>query len=183
MYKINTQINPKIFRGYDLRGVAGEDLSDDVMYTLGRAYATWLFKRRIGEATVGHDNRLSSEAYSKAFITGLNDGGINTIDIGLSLSQISYFSAYEFKTKGSAMITASHNPKEFNGLKLGTGYSETMLSEEVQAFKDLTLSGKFVEPAVKGSNRSEDIFESYQHHLLKHFNLKNKWNKLVDCFR
>lgn len=180
MYNIVKNINPKIFRGYDLRGVAGEDLNEDVMYTLGRAYATWLSQRRIGEATVGHDNRLTSEAYSKAFIAGLNDGGINSIDIGLSLSQISYFSSYEFKTKGSAMITASHNPKEFNGLKLGTGYSETMLSEEVQAFRELAADTEnFVEG--KGTNREEDIFDSYKHHLLKHFHLKKKWKVVVDA--
>ncbi|GIK83624.1 MAG: phosphomannomutase [Patescibacteria group bacterium] len=179
MYKIVPQINSKIFRGYDLRGVADEDLNEDVMYTLGRAYATYLNQRRIGEATVGRDNRLTGEAYSKAFIAGLNDGGINTVDLGLSLSQIVYFSCYEFKTKGSAMISASHNPKEFNGLKLGTGYSETMVTEDIQYFKKLVDEGKFVEG--KGTNETVDIVPSYKKHLLKHFNLKRKWKVVVDA--
>ncbi len=178
MYNISTDINPKIFRGYDIRGVSGEDLSPDVMYTMGRAYGTWLKQRRIGEATVGRDNRLTSEEYSKAFIAGLNDSGINSIDIGSCLTQISYFSTYEFKTKGSAMITASHNPKEYNGLKLGTGYSETMLSDEIQAFKDLALGGKFAEG--QGTNKQVDIYDSYKTHLLKHFNLQKKWKVVVE---
>ena len=179
MYSIVSNIAPHIFRGYDIRGLVDQDLNADVYYTLGRAYATWLSQRRIGESTVGHDNRLTSEEYTQAFIAGLNDGGIDTFELGMALSQIVYFSSYEFKTKGSAMVTASHNPKEFNGLKLGTGYSETMLSEEVIAFKELALSGKFSEG--KGSNTKVDIYESYKKHLLKHFHLKKKWKVVVEA--
>lgn len=179
MYNLISHINPQIFRGYDIRGIAGEDLSEDVMYTLGRAYATYLAERRIKEAAVGRDNRLTGEAYIKAFIQGLNDGGIDTIDLGLSLSQIVYFSNYEFKTKGSAMISASHNPKEFNGLKLGTGYSETMVTEDIQYFRGLVEKGVFVEG--HGTNRSQDIFPSYKQHLLKHFSLKKKWRVVIDA--
>lgn len=176
--QIVKNINPQIFRGYDIRGVVNSDIDENVMYTLGRAYATYLYERRIKEATVGRDNRLSSEAFSKAFIEGLNDGGIDTIDLGLSLSQIVYFSCYEFKTKGSAMISASHNPKEFNGLKLGTGYSETMVTEDIKYFQKLVNQGNFVEG--HGANRIEDIFEIYKKHLLKHFKLNKKWKIVVD---
>ena len=179
MYSLVKNVNPTIFRGYDLRGLTGSELNEDVMYTLGRAYATFLAQRRIGEAAVGRDNRLTGEAYAKAFIQGLNDGGINTFDLGLSLSQIVYFSSYEFKTKGGAMISASHNPKEFNGLKLGVSYSETMVSEDVQYFKELVNKQEFV--SGKGTNVKVDIFASYLKHLLKHFNLKKKWKVVVDA--
>jgi phosphomannomutase/phosphoglucomutase len=171
-------MNPHIFRGYDLRGVADVDLSEDVYYTLGRAYATFLHQRRIKEATVGRDNRLTGPAYSKAFIKGLNDGGIDTVDIGLSLSQITYYSSYEFKTKGSAIITASHNPKEYNGLKLGVGYSDTMITEEIQYLRELVEKGKFCKG--KGKNRKQDIFPAYKADILKHFDLKKKWKIVVD---
>lgn len=172
-------VNPVIFRGYDLRGLAGSELNEDVMYTLGRAYATYLAQRRIGETSVGRDNRLTGEAYSQAFIQGLNDGGIDTFDLGLSLSQIVYFASYEFKNKGGAMISASHNPKEFNGLKLGTSYSETMVSEDVIAFKNLVASQKFV--SGQGKNQKVDVFPSYLKHLLKHFKLQKKWKVVVDA--
>ncbi len=172
-------INSQIFRGYDIRGLVDKDLSEDVMYTLGRAYATFLAERRIKEAAVGRDNRLTGKAYSEAFIKGLNDGGVDTIDLGLSLSQIVYFSAYEFKTKGFAMISASHNPKEYNGLKLGTGYSETMVTEDIEYFKKIVNKGEFV--SGNGSNRTEDVFPSYKKHLLKHFSLKKKWKVVVDA--
>jgi phosphomannomutase/phosphoglucomutase len=173
------KINPQIFRGYDLRGVVDQDIDSNVMYTLGRAYATFLAKRRIKEAIVGRDNRLTSAAFSKAFIQGLNQGGIDTIDIGLSLSQIVYYSAYHFHTKGYAMVSASHNPKNFNGLKLGTGYSDTMITEEIQEFHqiadDLTFS------TGQGTNREENINQAYYQDILKHFSLKKNWKVVVEA--
>ncbi|MDR0463156.1 MAG: phosphomannomutase/phosphoglucomutase [Pseudomonadales bacterium] len=178
-YRLTKKIDPVIFRGYDIRGIAGKELNEDVYYTLGRAYATWLSIRRINECVVGHDNRLTSPAFSKAFIAGLNDGGINTFDIGYSLSQIVYFSNYEFTTKGSAMLTASHNPKEYNGLKLSTGYSETMETDEVIAFKEMVFAGDFVEGS--GKNKKANIFDSYLKSVLKHFNLKKNWKVVVEC--
>ncbi len=171
-------INPEIFRAYDIRGLNDTDLSEEVYYTLGRAYATWLSRRRISETAVGRDNRLTSEAYAGALIKGLNEGGINTIDIGLSLSQIVYFSSYYFQTKAGAMVTASHNPKEFNGLKLSTGYSETMVTEDIKDLQTIIASGTF--SAGQAKNRQEDIFPAYKQALLKHFALKKSWKIVVD---
>jgi phosphomannomutase / phosphoglucomutase len=176
--QLATNIPTNIFRGYDIRGLAEKELSDDVYYTLAKAYAVWLGKRRIGEVIVGRDNRLTSDSYSRAFIKGLNDSGIDTIDIGLSLSQIVYFSAYHYKTKGYAMITASHNPKDFNGMKLGTGYSETMLTDEIQELRKLAESAKFI--TGHATNREDDVFPAYKETILKHFNLNKKWKVVVD---
>lgn len=178
MYKI-VKINPVIFRGYDLRGVVDTDLSEDVYYTLGRGYATFLSRWRIGQAIVGRDNRLTSEIYSKAFIAGLNEGGVDVVDIGLSLSQIVYFSAYFFQTKGYAMVTASHNPKNFNGLKLGTGYSETMVTEEIQELRQICEKAEF--SSGSGTVRTQDIFTEYNDSINKHFKLTKKWKVVVDA--
>jgi phosphomannomutase/phosphoglucomutase len=179
MYQLVKNINPKIFRGYDLRGENDKDLSEDIYYTLGRGYATFLNQRRIKEAAVGRDNRITSEKYAKAFIAGLNASGINTIDLGLSLSQITYFSSYFFRTKGSAMITASHNPKEYNGLKLGVGYSDTMVTEEIQYLREICEKGNFIDGA--GTNTEFDLFPEYKKDILKHFSLKKKWKIVVDA--
>lgn len=178
MYKIVKEINPNIFRGYDIRGVIDEDLNEDVYYTLGRAYATFLAARRIKEAAVGRDNRHNGEIYAKAVIAGLNDGGIDTIDIGLSMSQIVYYSSYEYKTKGGVMISASHNPGNYNGLKLSVGYSDTMVTEEILEFRSIAAKGIFSEG--KGSNRKDDVFPSYLQTLLKLFDIKNNWKIVVD---
>ncbi len=178
MYQIVKNINPNIFRGYDLRGVIDEDLNEDVYYTLGRAYATFLTQRRIKEAAVGRDNRRNGEVYAKAMIAGLNDGGINTIDIGYSMSQIVYYSSYEYHTKGGVMISASHNPGNYNGLKLSVGYSDTMITEEIVELRDIAAKGEFSEG--RGSNRQDDIFPAYMKNVLKLFELKNNWKIVID---
>jgi phosphomannomutase/phosphoglucomutase len=173
------KINPQIFRAYDIRGFVDKDLTEDAYEALGRAYATWLQKRRIGETAVGRDNRLSSERFAAAFIRGVNAGGVDTVDIGLSLSQIVYFSSYELKTKAAAMVTASHNPKEFNGLKLGTSYSETMLSDDLAEIREIVETENY--STGSGLNRSLDIFPAYLQSVTKHFALKKRWKVVVDA--
>lgn len=178
MYKVKA-INPKVFRGYDIRGVVGEDLDEDVYYTLGLGYGAFLARMRIREVAVGRDNRLSSEKYAKAFIKGLNASGADTHDLGLSLSQIVYFSSYVLHTKGCAIVTASHNPKDFNGLKLGMGYSDTMVTHELQLLRKIIEDRQFVKGF--GKNRGFDVYPEYKKQLLKHFNLKKKWKVVVDA--
>lgn len=172
-------INPEIYRGYDIRGVVDKDLSEDVYYTIGKAYATFLYERRITEAVVGRDVRLTSEKYQNAFQTALLDSGINVIDIGLTLSQILYFSQYHFLTKGGAMITASHNPANYNGLKLACGYSDTLLTDEVQTIRKIAESGEFKVYDKKGEYRSEDVFRYYIDDLFKKVPTSNIGYKVV----
>lgn len=172
------QINPVIYRGYDIRGVANVDLSPEVYYHLGRGYATFLSQRKITLCPVGCDNRLTSEEYKTSFIKGLNDGGINTIDIGLTMSQIIYFASYAFLTKGGAMITASHNPKDYNGLKLSVGYSDTMVTEEIQQLRVMVEKGKYSEG--HGTNKNDDLFPAYLREVTKYFSLKQGWKVVID---
>ena len=172
-------LNPFIFRGYDIRGIVGQDLDEESFYSLGRGYGTILSLRRIGLCPVGHDNRKESEMFSKAFIKGLNASGIDTIDLGLSLSQIVYFSSYHYLTRGYAMVTASHNPKQFNGLKLGIGYSESLSGDGLQNLRKIVETSNFL--SGKGKNLRQNIFPTYQKNLLKHFKLNKKWKVVVDA--
>jgi phosphomannomutase/phosphoglucomutase len=172
------QLNPYIFRGYDIRGLVGTDLSKEAYYLLGRGYATFLAERRISLCPVGRDNRATSKSYAKAFIKGLNDGGIDTIDLGLSLSQVVYFSSYYFLTKACAMVTASHNSKEFNGIKLGKGYSETLALKEIQELKQIIDSERF--SIGYGRNRSKNIFPAYLKHIESYFKLGKKWKVVLN---
>jgi phosphomannomutase/phosphoglucomutase len=179
-YQIRRDIDPEIFRGYDIRGLAGTQLDEDVYYTFGLAYAAWLRQRRVKECAVGRDVRLNSEAFAEALMVGLQDGGIDACDLGESLSPMVYFSAYELKTRGFAMVTASHNPKEFNGLKLGTGYSETMLTEEIAAFRGLCERADLAPAKRKGSRRKTDIYGAYETAILKLFDIKKTYRIVVD---
>ncbi len=157
-----------IFRGYDLRGEVDKDLDVENVEILGRAYATWLLQRRIYDCVVGMDCRLSSPAYKDAMIKGLTESGITVFDIGMTLSQISYFAQYFFRTRGLVMITASHNPKEYNGFKFGTGFSETMLSEDVIEFRKLAQLGNFTFTGKTGDHIEKDVFQDYIEDLVRH---------------
>lgn len=172
-------INPEIFRGYDLRGVSGKDLSVDVYYTLGKAYATFLYRRQINESIVGRDIRETSEEYQNAFTEALLESGISVIDIGLTLSQIMYFAQYRYLSKGGAIITASHNPREYNGLKLAMGFSDTFLTEEVQEVREIIEKKEFKQYDQKGEYRKEDVFPEYKKDLFKRIPLHNSNFKVV----
>ncbi len=156
----------------------GEDLTTEAYYLLGRGYATFLTERKIKLCPVGRDNRATSKSFSKSFIKGLNDGGIDTIDLGHSLSQIVYFSSYYFLTKACAMITASHNPKEFNGLKLGKGYSETLALQEIQEIKQIIQSERFT--VGYGRSSKKNVASAYLAHIKKYFKLNKRWKIVVD---
>lgn len=177
--KIVKDINPEIFRGYDIRAIVDKDLNEDVYYTLGKAYATFLYRRRINESVVGRDIRLTSESYSKAFTTALVESGINVTDIGLTLAQIMYFSQYHYLSKGGAMITASHNPANYNGLKLAVGFSDTMMGDEIQEIRKIAKSGNFKSFEQKGAYKEEDVFPFYVKDLFKRTPITNAGYKVV----
>lgn len=173
------KINPEIFRGYDIRGVVDKDLNPDVLYALGKSYATFLYERRINIAVVGRDIRLTSEDYQNSFMKGLTDSGIDVIDIGLTLSQILYFAQYHYLSKGAAMITASHNPKDYNGLKMAAGFSDTLLTDEVQQIRKIAEGGNFKSFDRKGSIKKDDVFPYYIEDLFNKVPIKNVGYKVV----
>ncbi len=178
---VHTEIPDNIFRGYDLRGIVNKDLNEERVEVLGKAYATWLLQRRIYDCVVGHDCRNTGPSYNKAMIKGLTESGITVYDIGITLSQISYFAQYYFRTRGLVMITASHNPKDYNGFKFGTGFSETMLTEDIQAFKKLVKSGEFVTRQPQGKIIEKDIAEEYSKDLFRHSDPIRKFKVVVDA--
>lgn len=180
MKTMNNQIPDHVFRGYDLRGVVGPDLDEARVERLGKAYATWLIRRNVNDCVVGYDSRESSPAFRDALVKGLTESGITVYDIGMTLSQICYFAQYYFRTRGMVMITASHNPKEFNGFKFGTGFSETMVTEEIKEFRDLTKSGEFTTTGTKGEVIKKDIFPDYKADILRRVGKIRKFKVVVD---
>jgi phosphomannomutase/phosphoglucomutase len=107
-----------IFREYDIRGLAQSELSDENVTQIGQAYGTWLLSRGIDKATIGMDIRLSSPRIKTAAANGMRRAGVSVIDIGVCSSPTFYWSLYHFEVDGGIMVTGSHNPKEFNGLKI-----------------------------------------------------------------
>lgn len=172
------QINPHIFRGYDVRGLVDIDLNLEIVEHLGKAYGTFLLKRGINKTVVGRDCRLSSEAYGEAIMKGVLSTGVDVVNIKLSLAGIIYWAQYYFDAKGCVSISASHNPREYNGFKFGTDFSQTMLSEEVQELKSLAEKGEFK----KGSGRLKEVNveETYINDLTGRFPAPLNFKVVVD---
>jgi len=169
-----------VYRGYDLRGVVGADLNEARVENLGKAYATWLLQRRIFDCVVGFDSRLSSPSFRDSMVKGLTESGITVYDIGITLSQLCYFAQYYFRTRGMVMITASHNPKQFNGFKFGVGFSETMLTEDIIEFRELAKSGKFISRKPKGKHIKKDVSEEYLDDILRRIDNIKHFKVVVD---
>lgn len=114
-------INPGIFREYDIRGIAGTDIDEEVFELIGKAYGTYM--KRVGASSIsmGRDCRVTSPELSQAVARGINSTGINVLDIGMVATPMLYFSLYNLDVDGGVMITASHNPGEYNGIKLSSG--------------------------------------------------------------
>ena len=170
-----------VYRGYDLRGVVGPDLDEERVELLGKGYATWLLQRRIYDCVLGYDSRLSGPSFRDAMVKGLTDSGITVYDIGMTLSQICYFAQYLFRTRGMVMITASHNPKEFNGFKFATGYSETMLTHDIIEFRELVKKGIFIKTKTKGKHIKKDIADEYIKDILRRTHHIKPYKIVVDA--
>jgi len=123
-----------IFRAYDIRGVYGEDLTDDISEKVGKAYVTLM---NVDEAVVGNDCRLSSPALTKSLIKGVNEAGADVYYVGMVPGPLVQFYLAVNKKKGGAYVTASHNPPEYNGFKLLNGVF-SLTSEEIQQIKKIT---------------------------------------------
>lgn len=174
------KINPFIFRSYDIRGIVDQDLDVEKIEAIGKAYGTFLNRRKIRQAVVGRDCRLSGEEFKPAFISGLISTGVDVIDLGIIMTQMMYYSQYRFQVNGGAMITASHNPYNFNGFKLAVGFSKTTEMEEVQEIKNYIETEKFYKAEKPGGVIQADIKEDYFNDVLKRIRLKKKFKVVVD---
>ena len=136
------QINPQIFREYDIRGVVDKDLTPDVVRRLAQGFGTHMVALGYHELVVGRDGRLSSKSLSEAVIEGLLSTGCDVTDVGLCPTPVYYFSFFHLDKEGGMMVTGSHNPPEFNGFKVSVGKS-TIFGEQIQDLRQLIEKGKF----------------------------------------
>ncbi|OGM18229.1 hypothetical protein A2685_01685 [Candidatus Woesebacteria bacterium RIFCSPHIGHO2_01_FULL_37_10] len=177
------QINPLIFRNYDIRGIADKDLDPGKVEAIAKAYGTFLRNRKIKQAVIGYDCRLSSPSYHEAFIKGMVSCGIDLIDLGMVMTQMVYYGQYRFQTNGGVMITASHNPWNYNGFKLAIGYSLTTGPKEVQELKRLVETEEFFKSDRIGKVTQADIKEDYINDVLKRIELKRPYKIVMDTHK
>jgi phosphomannomutase len=160
----STNVDPGLFKAYDIRGVYGENLTDDVAYKIGRAAAQYL---NVPEIAVGRDMRLSSPQLAAALIRGITDQGVNAVELGMVTTDALYFAVGKFNYPAGVMITASHNPGKDNGMKFCRAQAAPVsLDTGLADIRDLAVSGNFSQPGHKGQVSQRDIIEDYVQHSL-----------------
>src|SRR5438552_10847332 len=127
-------VDPTIFREYDIRGLVDKDLTEEAVGSIGRAYATFARARGAKKITVGRDCRDHSPRLSQALKRGLTAGGLDVVDVGVVTTPMLYFSIFQFKADGGIQITGSHNPPEYNGLKICIG-TASLHGPEIQELR------------------------------------------------
>jgi phosphomannomutase len=164
-------MDESIFKAYDIRGRYPDALNEDVARKIGRAYVSFLGLSG-SRVVVGRDMRLSGEPLEDAFVQGVTEAGADVLDIGLVSTDALYFAVGHLEEPGGAMITASHNPKDYNGLKLCREDAIALSGDEgISQIRDLITSGKLPEPNEDaGSVEEGDVIEDYAEHCLSFIN-------------
>ena len=163
------EIKKEIFRAYDIRGVVDHDFDEEWVERLGLACGTWFRSKGWDRAVVGHDCRHSSPGYQQAMGRGLNASGVDVLFLNLVPSPAFYFAAKKLNYKAGVMITASHNPPEFNGFKVWEGET-TIHTDDIQQIYEIMASGEFSEGT--GVISYHDIVPFYMDDLLSGIKLK-----------
>lgn len=175
------EMNPEIFREYDIRGIVDQDLDEEVFERLGRAYVAYMQgKRKYHTVVVGRDGRLSGRAYAHALIDGITACGLNVIDIGQVPTPVTYFAMNTLKVDGGLMLTASHNPKEYNGMKVGVGKT-TIYGEEIQRLRRIACAGDFPKERGPVTITRMDIVPRYMKRILRDIKLKRRLKVVIDA--
>lgn len=178
--KIIDNISDDIFRGYDIRGVFGDNLTEDVAYTVGLAFGSKIKNENKKITIVGYDNRTSSVPLHDALVKGITETGIDIIDIGLVTTPMYYFALTLFKATSGVMITGSHNPKNENGFKVTFNGLYNACGQLIQDFKDQVKKRNF--ETGNGNIINKDIKSEYVSYILSSIKLGERPLKaVVDC--
>lgn len=163
-------MDPGIFREYDIRGVAGRDILDEDVVNIGKAYGSLLKTQNRNNISVGRDCRLTSQKFAQLFIDGIISTGCNVIDIGTCPTPVLYFSIQHLNLGGGAMVTASHNPPEYNGFKLLSG-TDSIHSQGLQDIRIIIEKQEFVQGS--GQLSKKDVITPYKDYILNNINIKH----------
>lgn len=174
------KINDEIFREYDIRGIYGTDLNEDVAYTLGKSFGSYIQLNGDDTVIVGNDNRESGPELSNGLITGLLETGVNVINLGLVTTPMYYYAKKKNNINAGIMITASHNPREYNGFKIAFNKIGNACGKEITDFRDFTNACNF--KSGHGNLAQMDIRADYLELIKSSINLGDRKIKVVyDC--
>ena len=172
-------MNPGMFREYDIRGIAGKDMTEDDVVIIGKGVGTFLRENGASKIALGRDCRLTSDSYSKKFAEGLISTGCDVTDIGICTTPVLYYSIKHLKQEGGVMVTASHNPPEYNGFKLCLGLN-SIHGKDLQKILGIINKKAFVH-ASQGSVSTKDVIPSYQAYIENNINISRPLKIGVDA--
>ena len=172
-------IKPTIFREYDIRGIADEDLVNENVLLLGKGIGTFLARQGAKNVVVGRDVRLSSPRMRDALVEGLTSTGLEVLDIGLTLTPVQYFAIVHFDADGGVMITGSHNPIEYNGLKISRKGVVPVYGEQIQEIKRLIENEDFESGA--GQVQPREVLRDYIGMIQSKLSFGRKLKIVVDA--
>ena len=171
-------INPEMFREYDIRGIAGKDMDEDDVVTIGKAIGTFLQRHGNHNLTVGQDCRITSPLYAEKLIQGLTESGCDVVDIGVCPTPVAYYSIRKLRKQGNVMVTASHNPPEYNGFKICNGL-DSVYGEQIQQILKYIQENDF--ESGQGSVEIYDITPYYKAHLLENITVRKRLKVGIDA--
>lgn len=171
-------INPEMFREYDIRGIAGKDMDAEDVVTIGRGIGTYLLRQGNHNLTVGQDCRTTSALYTEKLIQGLTETGCDVVDIGVCPTPVAYYSIRKLRKQGNVMVTASHNPPEYNGFKICSGI-DSVFGEQIQQILKYIQADDF--ESGRGKVESYDVTPYYKAHLLENINVHKELKVGLDA--
>ena len=178
--EITKKINSAIFREYDVRGIYGEDLNEDVAYTVGKAFGSYISKLGQNKVIIGHDNRQSHEVIYPALMKGILDSGVDVISLGLVTTPMHNFAKIYYDVDAGIMVTASHNPKEYNGFKMSVQKEDSLFGNDLQDFKKFLDEYEYT--SGEGKVTEVNVFPAYLDNLKKSLNFgKRRVKAAIDC--
>jgi phosphomannomutase/phosphoglucomutase len=172
-------INQKIFREYDIRGIVDQDLTPEIVRVLGRAMGTYFLRAGATEVALGRDCRLSSPDFARAMTEGLRSSGCAVVDLGTIPTPLLYFAGHYKDIAAGVMITGSHNPPEYNGFKMTLGH-DTLYGEAIQDIYAIIRDDAFA-GGPEGAYRTYDLRPEYEAYVLNLFTLARPLKVVLDA--
>lgn len=171
---------PEIFKAYDIRGIVDKTLTVEAVRAIGHALGSEAVARKQQAIAVGRDGRLSGPALAGALADGIRAAGVDVIDVGCVPTPLTYFAAYELGTNSCVSVTGSHNPPDYNGLKMVLG-GQTLFGELIQALRQRIIDGNLVTAAIPGKLTQADVVPAYVSKILGDVKLSRPMKVVMDC--
>lgn len=171
---------PEIFKAYDIRGIVDKTLTAEAVRAIGHALGSEAVARSQKAIAVGRDGRLSGPELAGALADGIRAAGVDVIDVGCVPTPLTYFAAYELGTNSCVSVTGSHNPPDYNGLKMVLG-GQTLFGELIQALRQRIIDGNLVTAAVPGKLTQANVVPAYVEKILGDVKLSRPMKIVMDC--